>query len=296
MFKNILVALNGSKFDQNAVDTAANFARQSGGKVTLLKVLELVALLQSDKAEEFNAMKEKINQYMKPLLQQLTDQKIHSEALTKTGSPSLVICKYAEENKCDLIVMPIVALEKTNVYVDSCDVGVLKHSSVPVLFVRKGIKDILSDRRILVVDDEPDILESIEEIMTMCTIDTATGCDEAMEMIENKRYDAAILDIMGVDGFTILKKAVRYGIPSVMLTAHAMSKESLNKAARLGAAAFLPKEEMSNLDTYLADVLKNSGKPIWNNLFNKLSSYFDSKFGWTPEDEKIILDTFKDVT
>ncbi len=54
MFKNILVALNESKFDQSAVDTAANLARQTGGKVTLLKVLELVPLLQSDKAEEFN--------------------------------------------------------------------------------------------------------------------------------------------------------------------------------------------------------------------------------------------------
>ncbi len=296
MFKNILVALNESKFDQSAVDTAANLARQTGGKVTLLKVLELVPLLQSDKAEEFKVMKEKIDQYMKPLLQQLTDQKIHSEALTKTGSPSLVICKYAEENNCDLLVMPIVALEKTNVYVDFCDMGVLKNSSVPILFVREGVKDILNGRRVLVVDDEPDILESVEEVLSMCTVETATGCDEAIKMIENKRYDAAILDIMGVDGFTILKKAVRYGVPSVMLTAHAMSKDSLNKAAQLGASAFLPKEKMSDLDVYISDVLKNSGKPIWDGLFKKLSSYFDSKFGWTSEDEKIILDTFKDVT
>jgi len=278
MFKNILVALNESKFDQSAVDTAANLARQTGGKVTLLKVLELVPLLQ-----------------------------IHSEALTKTGSPSLVICKYAEENNCDLIVMPIVALEKSKVYVDFCDMGVLKNSSVPILYVRKGIKDtilyvrkgikdILNGRRVLVVDDEPDILESIEEILTMCTVNTATDRDEAIKMIENERYDAAILDIMGVDGFTILKKAVRYGVPSVMLTAHAMSKDSLNKAAQLGASAFLPKEKMSDLDAYIADVLKNNGKPIWDGLFKKLSSYFDSKFGWTPEDEKIILDTYKDVT
>jgi hypothetical protein len=53
---------------------------------------------------------------------------------------------------------------------------------------------------------------------------------------------------------------------------------------------------MSNLDAYLADVFKNCGNPIWQGLFKKLSSYFDSKFGWTPEDEKTILDTFKDVT
>jgi CheY-like chemotaxis protein len=130
----------------------------------------------------------------------------------------------------------------------------------------------------------------------MCTVNTATDRDEAIKMIENERYDAAILDIMGVDGFAILKKAVRYGVPSVMLTAHAMSKDSLNKAAQLGASAFLPKEKMSDLDAYIADVLKNNGKPIWDGLFKKLSSYFDSKFGWTPEDEKIILDTYKDVT
>jgi len=295
MFKNILVALNGSKFDQTAVDTAANHAKQTGGKVTLLKVIELLALSKRDKAEEYNITKEKSVQYMNPLLQRLTDQGINSESLIQAGSPSLVICKYAEENNCDLIVMPIVAFEKTNVYVDSCDVGVLKYSSVPILFVREGVKDILNGRRILVVDDEPDILESIEEILTMCIVETATNCDEALEMIENKPYDAAILDIMGVDGFTILKRAVRYGLPSLMLTAHAMSKDSLNKAAQQGAVAFLPKEEMSNLDTYLGDVFKNCGKPIWNGLFKKLSSYFDSKFGWPPEDEKKILDQFKNV-
>ena len=253
-------------------------------------------MLQSEKAESFSIRKEKNDQYTKPLQQKLNDQGIQNESLTKTGSPSLVICKYAEENNCDLIVMPIAAIEKTNIFVNSRDEGVLKHSSVPVLYVRKGTKDIMNGRRVLVVDDEPDILESVEEILTMCTVHTATDHDEAIKMIENNWYDAAVLDIMGVDGFAILKRAVRFGIPSVMLTAHAMSKDSLNKAAQLGATAFLPKEKMSELDSYLADVLKNSGKPIWDSLFKKLSSYFDSKFGWPPEDEQKLLDSCKDIS
>ncbi len=296
MYKNILVAVNESKFDQDAIDTAAKFAVQSGGTVTLLKVLELIPLFQSDKADEFKLMKEKNDKYLQPLKQQLLDKGVSASALTKTGSSSLVICKYAEENNIDLIVMPIAALDKKNVFIDALDEGVLKHSSVPILFVRKGTKDILNGRRVLVVDDEPDIIESLEEILSMCTVHTASDCDEAVKMIENNWYDIAVLDIMGVDGFTILKRAVRFGIPTVMLTAHAMSKESLNQAAELGASAFLPKEKMSELDSYLADVLKNSGNPVWNNLFKKLSSYFESKFGWTPDDEKSLLDKCHDVS
>ena len=55
----------------------------------------------------------------------------------------------------------------------------------------------LQGKRILAVDDEPDILETLEEILDMCQFDSADNFEDAKAMIQQNSYDAAILDIMG---------------------------------------------------------------------------------------------------
>jgi len=61
-------------------------------------------------------------------------------------------------------------------------------------------QSILEKKNILVVDDEPDILDTLEELLYMCVVDKAASFDEAVRLLKNKTYDAAILDIMGVKG------------------------------------------------------------------------------------------------
>ena len=60
-------------------------------------------------------------------------------------------------------------------------------------------KNKLSGKRILVVDDEPDILESLEELLDMCVIDKAADFETAKDLLEKNTYDATILDIMGLE-------------------------------------------------------------------------------------------------
>ena len=103
-------------------------------------------------------------------------------------------------------------------------------------------RDILKGMTILAVDDEPDVLESIEEVLDICVVHKAASYDTALEHLKNHRHDVAILDIMGVNGFELLKYTVSKGIPTIMLTAHALSEEALQKSAQLGAVSFLPKE------------------------------------------------------
>ena len=100
----------------------------------------------------------------------------------------------------------------------------------------------LKDKLLLVVDDEPDVLETVEEELDMCMIHKATDYDTALQYLLSYTYDIVILDIMGVNGFELLKNAVSRGFPTVMLTAHALSAESLKKSIKLGAVSFLPKE------------------------------------------------------
>ncbi len=146
---------------------------------------------------------------------------------------------------------------------------------------------VLKDKAVLIVDDEPDILDSIAEQLDMCRIYRAKDYEIALQLMAGFQFDIVILDVMGVRGFELLKKSVSKGFPTVMLTAHALTPDSLKESIKLGAVSFLPKEMMAELDTYLADVITGSKKMVWKNLLDKLGGYFDRQFGsdWKEKDE-----------
>ena len=145
----------------------------------------------------------------------------------------------------------------------------------------------LKDKVVLVVDDEPDVLETVAEELDMCLVHKAGDYDTALQYLLSYTYDIVILDIMGVRGFELLKNAVSRGFPTVMLTAHALSPESLKKSIKLGAVSFLPKEKMTELTSFLEDVVSERGKPVWQKLFDRLGNYFNRRFGpdWKEKDK-----------
>jgi len=150
---------------------------------------------------------------------------------------------------------------------------------------------LLNDKKVLIVDDEPDILEVLEEMLDMCEVTKASTFDEAKELLEKNDFDLAILDIMGVDGYKLLHIAKHKNITAVMLTANALSPDNLIKSIEGGAASYLPKEEMVNITTFLIDILKSQdkGESSWEFWHNRLSSpYFGSKWGldWKEKDKK----------
>ena len=146
---------------------------------------------------------------------------------------------------------------------------------------------ILKDKAVLVVDDEPDILDSITDQLDMCRIYRAKDYEIALQLLAALKFDIVILDVMGVRGFELLKKSVSKGFPTVMLTAHALTPEALKESIQLGAVSFLPKEMMAELDIYLADVVTGSKKVVWKNLLDKLGDYFERQFGadWKEKDD-----------
>jgi DNA-binding response OmpR family regulator len=146
--------------------------------------------------------------------------------------------------------------------------------------------------RILAVDDEPDILETIVDVLEGATVDCARSYQEAMSLLNLDEtgimYDFAILDIMGVDGMELLAETTKRKLPTVMLTAHAMNPETLRASMSGGALSYLPKEELANLDVHIGDVLEalERGQSTWERLFDRIGSFFERAFapGWRKDD------------
>jgi CheY-like chemotaxis protein len=141
-------------------------------------------------------------------------------------------------------------------------------------------EQIIEGKRVLVVDDEKDILETLVELLDICKIDTASSFEEAKKKIEENHYDIVVLDIMGVNGYELLKIANSYKTPALMLTAHALSSENLKRSAGEGAAYYAPKEEIANMPQFIADVLESieKGMSPWQRMFERLGSFYDKKF------------------
>ena len=141
--------------------------------------------------------------------------------------------------------------------------------------------------KVLVVDDEPDILESIEEALEHWDVDTAADYETAEQMLRNKAYDIVVLDIMGVNGYELLAIANEQGVPAVMLTAHALSADNFAKSMDEGACAYLPKEKLFDIKGFLADVLSEAPQKcgMLGKWFERLKGYFENKFGpgWLQE-------------
>ncbi len=98
---------------------------------------------------------------------------------------------------------------------------------------------VLKGKRILAVDDEADILETIEDMLDDVRLDTCRDYQSASAKIRDNPYDLAILDIMGVNGLTLLEECVAQNIPAVMLTAHAIRPETLMESIQKGAISYL---------------------------------------------------------
>ena len=141
-------------------------------------------------------------------------------------------------------------------------------------------KKIIMGKKVLIVDDEKDILDVLTQLLILCKIDRASSFEEAKSLLENHDYDIAVLDIMGVKGFELLEIANKRGIPALMLTAHGLTVENLKKSAEEGAAYYVPKDEISKIDLFVADVLdsKEKKKNPWVRWLDRLGGFHDILF------------------
>ena len=142
-------------------------------------------------------------------------------------------------------------------------------------------RGLLQGKTILAVDDEPDVLDILAEELEDYGVEfeRASTYEDGIQKLSSLTYDLVVLDIMGVRGFELLEFATAKNIPVVMLTAHALSPESLKKSIELGARAYLPKDQLGQIAPFLEDVLTLNYQSAWKSLFERLGGYFGKRFG-----------------
>lgn len=295
----ILVGYNGGEVGRLALSLARDFAKQNHAFVYIITSMEGGA---SEKKSDIEKAENDLN-FAKNLME---NSKVECDAQQSVRglSPGEDIVKFAEENDIDHIFLGIrkKSLAQKAILGSTARYVILK-APCPVTSVKFKLEGmtpdkLLKDRQILVVDDEPDILETVEELLDMCNIDTAKSYEDAKKRLENNVYDIAILDIMGVRGYDILALARNRDIPALMLTAHALTPENLKASIQKGAGAYIPKDALANLTDHVAELIKSGieGGPSKGSWFASLKPFFDKSFGkgWQDKDRSF-WNTFDDT-
>ncbi|WP_417726265.1 response regulator transcription factor [Roseovarius sp.] len=113
-------------------------------------------------------------------------------------------------------------------------------------------------KRVLVIEDEPNIIEAVSFILSRdgWEVKTHANGHDAMEAVRARAPDLIILDVMlpGKSGFDILQEiradAVYARTPVLMLTARGQTKDR-EMAERAGASQYMTKP-FSNADVLAA--------------------------------------------
>ena len=102
------------------------------------------------------------------------------------------------------------------------------------------------DASVLLVDDEEQFLQVLSERLTNrgLHVISVTSGEEAVALVENKNFDAIVVDLAmpGIDGIETTKKIkeIRPDLEIIILTGHATVKAGI-EAMKLGAEDFLEK-------------------------------------------------------
>ena len=130
--------------------------------------------------------------------------------------------------------------------------------------------------QVLVVDDEPDILETLEYSLAMHGLDVATACDglEALEKAKRRPPDFMILDVMlpGCNGYEVSRMLKEWmdndpqsaAFPILLLTARKVDSRDREKFiatwSRADACLYKPFE----MDTILRKIseLTSTAAPV----------------------------------
>lgn len=106
MFDRILVPVDLSELNQTVLDHAAGLAAAHGSSLVLLHVIETLAGDAGEGLEDFYAgLRERAEQKLSAWSEELSSRGAACETWIREGRRAPTIVGYAEESRCDLILL-----------------------------------------------------------------------------------------------------------------------------------------------------------------------------------------------
>lgn len=136
-WKNILLAIDGSKYSKTAAERAIDFAEAYNGTLKILSVVDVPAEFYGEAPEAVDDMIKKAHGYVKEAKQLAESKGIKAEAFVREGVTPEVIINIAEEQKINTIVMGShgrTGLKR--LLMGSVTEKVIGHAPCPVLVVK----------------------------------------------------------------------------------------------------------------------------------------------------------------
>ena len=148
----------------------------------------------------------------------------------------------------------------------------------------------LKNKKLLLVDDEPQLLTMLEQILYsdgFFQIYTAKSCKEALAVMDQQPVSLCILDVNlpDGDGFTLFRKIREFSrVPVIFLTAKGESEDKLQGLA-LGAddyivKPFLPKEFLLRVTALLrrtyGNIIPENGFSLPDSVCGERKIHFDT--------------------
>ena len=157
-------------------------------------------------------------------------------------------------------------------------------------------RSVLDGKQILAVDDDPVILEILEqkilEAGLNCRLDKAKTYIEAVEMMVSLTYDLVVLDITGIRGFDLLSLTGMRNFPAAVLAGKVLDPDTLMRFVETGTRVYLPKDKLGEIIPFLEDMLTHRYQSGWRPLLEKTKGFFTSTFG--PKSEPGISPSWKE--
>lgn len=140
--KKILIPIDGSDYSMRAVEKGVELAKKFDSEIVIINAIEYLDLLESRESEKartdaLGEYSRKILDKSKPILNMLNFS--NYQLVSELDEPTNAICKYADKNGMDLIIMGSQGLNAgkfKGIFVGSITRKVISCTNLPVLVVK----------------------------------------------------------------------------------------------------------------------------------------------------------------
>jgi nucleotide-binding universal stress UspA family protein len=105
MYRNIILAYDGSKFSNKALQEAISIAKSSGGSLVILSVVDITDEFESEAPGLTDKMTEKLLKLAQKALGKAVAAKVKARIEVHVGDAYEMIVDIAKKKKADVIVM-----------------------------------------------------------------------------------------------------------------------------------------------------------------------------------------------